>query len=525
MYQGGLCCLLVTMMTICVANQEAELKDQRIVEHPPSNGVHDPHATHKGHTKKKEHLTTIGSVAEQQEEKLIEKSTTSLPTLAISNADIQSAAVNNKSSVSLTEKLTSSSSSSSSSSSLATSTSTLPSTRITTSLVETLATINAKLVSATSELSTIAATSSTISSVSNSKAGSRNSSEGLLTATHHNNSRIQRISAVKVTLPPAGGKSAVGIAAKNSKINAPPGLNYVFDAHPNINKHHHHDYRYGPHFETGNVTNITVQAGSTFYLHCRISLLLDKTVSWVHRRQGQTALQLLTVGKQTYSGDARYTIDFQYPNNWRLKIESVIKDDEGVYECQVSTHPPRIITYHLHVNDPKILIVDEKGNALLDKYVQVDSTIKLACIVRHISMTSSVVFWMHGSTILNYDLTRGGINVKTDLKDFGANSTLFVAKVNQSDSGNYTCSIGPHQYYTVTVHVLNGKSFAELHHSSSSQSIHTFARQNFHQLAALFITIILFVSNSNFVASTAAKSIRASRTHAVPSSMQSTAVR
>lgn len=41
----------------------------------------------------------------------------------------------------------------------------------------------------------------------------------------------------------------------------------------------------------------------------------------------------------------------------------------------------------------------------------------------------------------------------------GANSTLLVAKVNKSDSGNYSCSIGPNQYYTVTVHVLNGKKF------------------------------------------------------------------
>lgn len=38
-------------------------------------------------------------------------------------------------------------------------------------------------------------------------------------------------------------------------------------------------FRYGPHFETGNVTNITVQVGNTFYLHCKISLLQDKTVS------------------------------------------------------------------------------------------------------------------------------------------------------------------------------------------------------------------------------------------------------
>lgn len=48
-------------------------------------------------------------------------------------------------------------------------------------------------------------------------------------------------------------------------------------------------------------------------------------------------------------------------------------------------------------------------------------------------------------------------SVKTDLMSIGANSTLLVAKVNSSDSGNYTCSIGESQQYTVLIHVLNGK--------------------------------------------------------------------
>uniref|UniRef100_A0A182W849 Ig-like domain-containing protein n=1 Tax=Anopheles minimus TaxID=112268 RepID=A0A182W849_9DIPT len=107
---------------------------------------------------------------------------------------------------------------------------------------------------------------------------------------------------------------------------------------------------YGPHFETDNVTNITVQNGDTLFLSCRISLLQDKTVSWVRRKSGDTALQLLTVGKQTYSGDSRYQIEFQYPNNWRLKISRANKNDEGVYECQISTHPPKVIIYYLYVN-------------------------------------------------------------------------------------------------------------------------------------------------------------------------------
>lgn len=41
--------------------------------------------------------------------------------------------------------------------------------------------------------------------------------------------------------------------------------------------------------------------------------------------------------------------------------------------------------------------------------------------------------------------------------DKGANSTLFIAKINKSDSGNYTCSINSSHDFTVLVHVLNGK--------------------------------------------------------------------
>lgn len=101
-------------------------------------------------------------------------------------------------------------------------------------------------------------------------------------------------------------------------------------------------------------------------------------VSWVRRKSGENGLELLTVGKQTYSGDPRYSVDFQYPNNWRLRIDSAMKIDEGTYECQVklnnmkkcrkriknfdfnsqifsssiqiSTSPPRFIFYNVKVN-------------------------------------------------------------------------------------------------------------------------------------------------------------------------------
>jgi hypothetical protein len=58
---------------------------------------------------------------------------------------------------------------------------------------------------------------------------------------------------------------------------------------------------------------------------------------------------------------------------------------------------------------PEVTIIDEQGTPLLDKYYEVDSTIRLMCIVRHVSMLSSVVYWSHGDTILNFDVSRGGI--------------------------------------------------------------------------------------------------------------------
>ncbi|XP_071449925.1 zwei Ig domain protein zig-8-like [Hetaerina americana] len=250
-----------------------------------------------------------------------------------------------------------------------------------------------------------------------------------------------------------------------------PMLGYIFDAHSSLKQHHHHDHRWGPHFEgveAINCTNITVQVGSTASLNCRISLLQDKTVSWVRRKNGD--LQLLTVGLHTYSGDSRYTMEFQYPNNWRLQIKYANKMDEGLYECQISTHPPKVIQIYMHINAPEVQIIDEHGRPLFEKYYKADSTIQLTCIVRHVSMTSSYVTWIHGESVLNYDTTRGGISVKTDLMDEGANSTLSVARADKPDSGNYTCSISPTEFATVAVHVLNGENPAELHHGSGSPS-------------------------------------------------------
>ncbi|XP_014224443.1 peroxidasin-like [Trichogramma pretiosum] len=219
-------------------------------------------------------------------------------------------------------------------------------------------------------------------------------------------------------------------------------------------------------------SNITVQLGAQVYLHCRVQNLEKRMVSWVRRRGEE--LHLLTFGQQTYSSDSRFSLDSELPNNWRLKLSSATERDSGVYECQVSAHPPLIRTVHLTVSVPKVEIVDEHGATAGDKFYKAGSTIELKCVVSKVPHPTGYVTWMHGSRTLNYDTIRGGISVKTDMGAEGAVSRLYIANANKKDSGNYSCALAEVAATTVSVHVLNGENPAAMQHGASEGLRSTF---------------------------------------------------
>lgn len=66
------------------------------------------------------------------------------------------------------------------------------------------------------------------------------------------------------------------------------------------------------------------------------------------RRKG-SEIHLITVGLQTYSSDSRYSIEFKEPNDWQLLIQYSNERDEGIYECQISSHPPLVYVIYLSV--------------------------------------------------------------------------------------------------------------------------------------------------------------------------------
>jgi hypothetical protein len=59
-------------------------------------------------------------------------------------------------------------------------------------------------------------------------------------------------------------------------------------------------------------------------------------------------------------------------------------------------------------------IVDERGLATPDKFYKSGSTIELKCVISKIPQPTSYVNWKHGSRLLNYDTSRGGIRYKSD---------------------------------------------------------------------------------------------------------------
>ncbi|PSN44268.1 Zwei Ig domain protein zig-8, partial [Blattella germanica] len=170
-------------------------------------------------------------------------------------------------------------------------------------------------------------------------------------------------------------------------------------------------------------------------------------VSWIRRKD----YHLLTVGLTTYTGDERYqAIHVQHSEDWTLQIKFVQHRDAGLYECQVSSHPPTSIFIELKVVEARASI---SGPA--EKYLKLGSTLRLVCTLLSSTEPPVYVFWYHNNRMINYDGDRG-VNVTTDRP--AKTSTLLISSASPEHSGNYSCVPNNAQPASTYVHILNGKS-------------------------------------------------------------------
>ncbi|XP_054278192.1 zwei Ig domain protein zig-8-like [Macrosteles quadrilineatus] len=213
-------------------------------------------------------------------------------------------------------------------------------------------------------------------------------------------------------------------------------------------------------FLSENCTKVTAQTGSTSVLHCEVGGVTESMVSWIRR----TDYQLLTVGLATYSSDDRFfTAHVHNEQDWALHIKFAQMTDEGLYECQVSTHPPISIFVTLKLVESKAEIV---GGS--EKMVQTGSSLRLICLLRHSMEPPSYIFWYHDSRMINYDTARG---VEVTHERFS--SELVLPRARSDDSGNYTCVPSNAQAASISVHVIKREKPAAMQHERTSSSNQT----------------------------------------------------
>ncbi|KAL9915207.1 defective proboscis extension response 13 isoform 2-T3 [Glossina fuscipes fuscipes] len=223
------------------------------------------------------------------------------------------------------------------------------------------------------------------------------------------------------------------------------------------------------HFGTENSTVVTTQIGAAAHIPCTVHHIGDGVVSWIRKKD----YHLLTVGLTTYSSDERFSAThLKHSEDWTLQIKYVQSRDAGIYECQVSTHPPTSIFLHLNVVEARAEI---SGPSI--RYLTPGSTLRLLCRVVQNTEISEYIFWYHDNRMINYDIDRG-INVSTE-PDFQS-SELMISRTRREHSGNYTCVASNTQPASVLVHIFKGDNPAAMYHghvgssTKSCQNVVTF---------------------------------------------------
>ncbi|CAL4082549.1 unnamed protein product, partial [Meganyctiphanes norvegica] len=98
------------------------------------------------------------------------------------------------------------------------------------------------------------------------------------------------------------------------------------------------------------------------------------------------------------------------------------------------------------------------------------STIELQCRVSDVPTATSLhLGWYRGLTRLNYDATRGGVSVKTELRGAIARSWLRVGDAKPEDSGIYFCNVTQLTATGVQIHVVPDETPAAIQGASRTQ--------------------------------------------------------
>lgn len=232
-------------------------------------------------------------------------------------------------------------------------------------------------------------------------------------------------------------------------------------------------------FATENCTVVVAQIGSTAALPCVVRKFNNGVVSWIRKKD----YHLLTVGLATYNKDNRFLVEhIRHLQNWGLLIKHVQPSDAGLYECQMSTHPPISIIIELKVT---VALAEILGAP--DLYLRAGSQLRLVCTLKQSTEPPAYVFWYHEQRMINYDM---GVEVV----EGSSSSVLLLQDADKMHDGNYTCSPSNAVPASINVHVLNATAEekpAAMQHANTSSSL-----KNPSRYGIIIMLLFYFISHT-----------------------------
>ncbi|XP_050736920.1 zwei Ig domain protein zig-8-like isoform X2 [Eriocheir sinensis] len=146
--------------------------------------------------------------------------------------------------------------------------------------------------------------------------------------------------------------------------------------------------------EQQNNTEILAQVGGSVTIKCYTHYLGNEMVTWLKRDEDH----LLTAGSQVYSSDNRFSVaHIKNQDLWELSLRDVRLSDAGLYECQLTTHPPTSLFFTLKVVEARAVI---EGHPSI--HFHKGHTLRLHCVVERATETPQYIFWYHNGSMVNY---------------------------------------------------------------------------------------------------------------------------
>ncbi|KAK8721363.1 hypothetical protein OTU49_012827 [Cherax quadricarinatus] len=242
--------------------------------------------------------------------------------------------------------------------------------------------------------------------------------------------------------------------------------------------------------EEQNNTEVTAQLGGTATIKCYTHFLGDEMVTWMKRDEDQ----LLTAGGEVYSSESRYSVaHVRHQKLWELSLRDVRRSDAGLYECQLTTHPPASLFFTLKVVEARAVVAGGP-----DIHVHTGVKLRLHCTVELATEPPSYIFWFHNGTMINYSPRRP---LKVTNQHLA--SSLVINNVTWEDAGAYRCEPHLARAANLTLHVVEGEKHAALHngHSEGTDADQTAMSNSIHlpPVAVLLLALcLLTVCDSRF---------------------------